>query len=104
MDFFYGGFFMILSATGICKSYIEHHVLRDIKFHINEGDKIGLIGPNGSGKTTLLNILAKEDETDSGDIFYGKDLKIGYLVQHPNFDETLSLYETCYTSYIDFLK
>lgn len=95
---------MILSATGICKSYIEHHVLRDIKFHINEGDKIGLIGPNGSGKTTLLNILAKEDETDSGDIFYGKDLKIGYLVQHPNFDETLSLYETCLSVFEPLIK
>ena len=41
----------------------------DISFHINAGDRVGLIGLNGAGKTTLLNILSGDLDADSGNVF-----------------------------------
>jgi ABC-type polysaccharide/polyol phosphate transport system ATPase subunit len=40
----------------------SHNALKKISFNLNDGDRLGVLGPNGSGKTTLLKVL-------SGDIF-----------------------------------
>ena len=53
---------LVISAKDIKKSYGADEVLRGISFHVNEGDRIGIIGGNGAGKTTHLNILTGGDE------------------------------------------
>ncbi len=37
--------------------YKYKEVLKDVSFHIEKGDFVGIIGPNGSGKTTILNLI-----------------------------------------------
>ena len=52
---------MLLQLEHIYKTYGEGQlavpVLKDINFHVKEGDYIAIMGPSGSGKTTLMNII-----------------------------------------------
>lgn len=61
---------IILSATNITKSFGIDTILENASFHINQGDKIGIVGANGAGKTTLLNILSGTMSYDSGDFLF----------------------------------
>ena len=56
-------------------------ILSAESFAVQPGDKIGLIGPNGSGKSTLLRILAGEREPDSGEVYFARGVRAGYLPQ-----------------------
>ncbi|MBN7774301.1 ABC-F family ATP-binding cassette domain-containing protein [Clostridium aminobutyricum] len=76
---------IVLSATNISKSYGVDVILKDISFHVNEGDRIGIVGANGAGKTTLLNILSGQLPYDEGNIFISSNTSIGYLKQSENF-------------------
>lgn len=76
---------IILSANDITKAYGTDIILKDISFHINSGDRVGLIGLNGAGKTTLLNILAGDADADTGNVFVSNDTVIGYLRQNDDF-------------------
>ena len=73
------------------KSYTERMLFDHVSFGINEGEKIGVIGINGTGKSTLLKIIAGLEEQDSGNVIKGKKVRIGYLAQAPEFDDTLTI-------------
>lgn len=73
---------IILTCEDIKKSFGDHQVLKEVSFHIQAGERIGLVGRNGAGKTTLANILMKEVQPDSGSVIWNwQDATIGYLVQ-----------------------
>jgi len=57
-------------------------ILRDVRFSLEAGERIGLLGPNGAGKSTLVKTLVGELEPISGERKAHKDLKIGYFAQH----------------------
>lgn len=84
---------IILSAKDICKSYGVDVILENVSFHINEGDRVGVVGPNGAGKSTLLKILTGEMSYDSGDFFVSNDTTIGYLRQVDNFHSDKTVIE-----------
>ncbi|HWO22905.1 MAG TPA: ABC transporter ATP-binding protein [Kofleriaceae bacterium] len=50
------------------------HVLRDIDFHVADGEFVSIMGASGSGKSTLLNILGILDDYDSGEYWLGDTL------------------------------
>ena len=52
---------IVLSATEVTKSYGVDVILDRVSFHVNEGDRVGIVGANGAGKTTLLNIPTGSD-------------------------------------------
>ncbi|MDQ0390497.1 ABC transporter ATP-binding protein [Labrys monachus] len=59
---------MILSGTGISKSFMGVKALCDVSLMVEEGEILGIIGPNGSGKTTLFNILSGLERCDAGEV------------------------------------
>lgn len=77
----------LLTMEHITKAYTDRVLLNDVAFSINENEKIGLIGINGMGKSTLLKVTAGIEPYDEGKISMGKQVKISYLPQTPEFEE-----------------
>ncbi|MGB0613408.1 MAG: energy-dependent translational throttle protein EttA [Miltoncostaeaceae bacterium] len=63
-------------------------VLDDITLAFLPGAKIGVLGLNGAGKSTLLKIMAGEVTPSNGDAMPGKGVRVGYLPQEPQLDES----------------
>ena len=84
---------MIANCHGIRKSFNEELVLKDVSFHIEDTEKVALVGNNGAGKTTLFRILTGELHPDEGDLFFAKGSTIGYLEQNMQFNSTHTVYE-----------
>ena len=66
----------------------KKHILKDISLSFFPGAKIGVIGGNGAGKSTLLRIMAGIDTEIEGEAIPQKNLKVGFLPQEPQLDET----------------
>jgi ATP-binding cassette subfamily F protein 3 len=61
---------MIADITVTEKSFGPKVLMSGIKFSIDDGEKVGVIGRNGIGKSTLFNILSGVDRDFTGDIIY----------------------------------
>lgn len=77
----------LITMEHLTHSYTERKLFEDASFSLNENEKVGIIGINGTGKSTLLKILAKEEIPDAGTITMGRNLRIAYLPQNPDFDQ-----------------
>lgn len=68
---------MLLELKNIFKNYNEEQmivpVLKDVSFHVNEGDYVAIMGPSGSGKTTLMNIIGCLDKMSEGSYFFDQE-------------------------------
>ena len=92
----------ILSLKGIHYSYHslngEIPALRDITFHVENGEFLAIVGPSGCGKSTLLNIIAQLISPEQGTIsFQNPDgsihyPRIGYMLQHDHLFEWRTVY------------
>lgn len=84
---------MILSVSNIDKSFNEIPVLRSISFHIEDYEKVAIVGINGAGKTTLLRIIMGELAADNGTVTLSRDRTIGYLSQHEAVSGENTIYD-----------
>ncbi len=66
----------------------KRQILTDISLSFFPGAKIGVLGLNGSGKSTLLKIMAGLDTEIEGEARPQAGIKIGYLSQEPQLDES----------------
>ena len=66
----------------------KREILRDISLSFFPGAKIGVLGLNGSGKSTLLRIMAGIDTDINGEARPQAGIKVGYLPQEPELDES----------------
>ena len=84
---------MLLSVHGINKSYDGKDILRDASFHMENNEKVAIVGINGAGKTTLLKLIVGQERPDDGEITFSKDVTWGYLAQNQNIDSSNTIYE-----------
>ena len=84
---------IVLSANNLTKTYGTDVIIDKASFHLNAGDKVGIIGRNGAGKTTLLNMLTGELPCDEGEFFVSQNMRIGYLKQRDNFSSEGTILE-----------
>jgi len=69
-------------------------ILRDITLSFFPGAKIGVLGLNGSGKSTLLKIMSGTDKDIEGEARPQPGIKVGYLPQEPQLDESKTVRQT----------
>jgi len=67
----------LLEASGISKRFGHVVTAREVSFHVDRGEALGVVGPNGAGKSTLLNLITGTLPVDAGRIsFDGEDVTI----------------------------
>ncbi|MBQ7839269.1 MAG: ABC transporter ATP-binding protein [Lachnospiraceae bacterium] len=75
----------------------ETKAIKDLSFHVREGEFLAIVGPSGCGKSTILSLIAGLLKPVEGGItFYGKDGKqpgIGYMLQHDHLFEWRTIWQ-----------
>ena len=94
---------MILACHNISKAFGDQVIVNRGSFHIEDREKVALIGINGAGKSTILKMIMGEISTDSGDIILAKDKSIGYLSQHQEMTGENTILEEIRTAKADIL-
>jgi len=95
---------MLLQLSGISKRYGAEPVLNNISFHVNERERIGMVGVNGAGKSTLLAIIAGELIPDAGTVNRRKGIRIGYLAQNGGLHSERTIWEEMRDVFADVLE
>ena len=70
-----------LAARGLSKSYGSVEVFTGVDVAVDRGARVVVLGLNGAGKTTLLRLLAGLEQPDSGEVWPGHGLRLGYYAQ-----------------------
>ncbi|MEO1953925.1 MAG: ABC-F family ATP-binding cassette domain-containing protein [Campylobacterales bacterium] len=81
----------LIDLLNISKHYEAQKILTDINFHVDEGERIVIIGKNGSGKSTLMKIINGTLEQDDGKRIVRQNLEIKMLSQKPEFEDGQSV-------------
>jgi ATP-binding cassette subfamily F protein 3 len=85
---------MLIGLQNVTFEFGSRIIVEDATWHIQPGDRVGLIGYNGTGKSTLLKVLVGEYTPAKGVVEKGKDTTIGYLHQDLlSFDTNDSILE-----------
>ena len=71
----------VIEVSHLSKSYGEKHILDDVSFTIERGDRIALVGANGAGKSTMIRMLSGIEEPTSGKIRLGHNVLADYFAQ-----------------------
>jgi len=87
-----------LQADNISRRIGDRILFQDISFNINKDDKIALIAMNGAGKSSLLDILSGVEMPDNGDLSFKRNLKIAYLKQYPDLNESNTIIDELFVT------
>jgi ATP-binding cassette subfamily F protein 3 len=72
---------MVVETEGLSKSYGEKRVLSNVRFSIERGDRVALVGVNGAGKSTLIRLLTGDEQPTGGQIKLGHNVITEYFAQ-----------------------
>ena len=93
-----------LSIENLARNYGERILFEGLTFGLSQGDKMALIANNGTGKSSLLKIIAGTDIADEGSVTIRNGIKIGFLSQEPDFNQSLSIEELINTAQTDVMR
>ena len=76
------------------KSFGDKTLMRDVKFSVDDGEKVGVVGRNGVGKSTLFGILAGTDTDYTGEVIFRRGITVASTAQehHGLGDQTVLRY------------
>ncbi len=92
----------LIDLLDVSKNFEAQKILCNIEFHLDEGERVALIGKNGSGKSTLMKIIDSTIEPDSGEIITKNGIKIKRLLQQPKFNSGVSVREAIENELTEF--
>lgn len=85
-----------LSVENLTKSFGDRVIFSDLTFGIDQGQKVAIVAKNGNGKTTLLRCLMELEDYDSGRVVYRNDLRVAFMQQTENLDESHTILEAVF--------
>lgn len=76
------------------KSFGDKTLMKDVKFSVDDGEKVGVVGRNGVGKSTLFGILSGKDADYTGEVIFRRGITIATTAQehHGLGDQTVMAY------------
>ena len=83
----------LLSCQNLSKTFVDHPILKQASFQLEEHEKAAIVGVNGAGKTTLLKMIIGQLPADEGLITFAKDKTFGYLAQQSDLSSSHTIYE-----------
>ena len=89
----------MISINSLTVSFGGYNLLDNIDFHINDNDRIGLVGKNGAGKTTLMRLICGLQAPTSGSVEKPGGIRIGYLPQIMEHAKGKSVMEEALTAF-----
>jgi ATP-binding cassette, subfamily F, member 3 len=72
---------VVAEFRGVAKSYGATDVFAGVKFVLNRGDRVALVGINGAGKSTLIKLLAGTETATAGECRWGHNVQVDYFAQ-----------------------
>ncbi|RYZ43311.1 MAG: ABC-F family ATP-binding cassette domain-containing protein, partial [Sphingobacteriales bacterium] len=72
---------MLIGLQNVTFEFGARVIVQEATWHLNPGDRVGLIGYNGTGKSTLLKVLVGQYSPSVGTVEKSRDTTIGYLHQ-----------------------
>ena len=72
---------MVVEAEGLSKSYGPKQVFHGVRFRIERGDRVALVGVNGAGKSTLIKLLSGAEAPTAGQVKLGHNVVSEYFAQ-----------------------
>ncbi len=81
----------LIDLFNVKKQYDIKVLLNDVDFHLNDGERVTIVGQNGCGKSTLMKIIMGEEEPTEGKRVINNSVQIEMLAQQPTFEATLNV-------------
>lgn len=84
---------ILLTLKNLALAYGHQHLLRDVNFQVERGERVCLVGRNGAGKSTLFRVISGQVHVDDGEIWQPDTLRVSYLEQDVPMDSEESIFD-----------
>ncbi|MCA1009574.1 ABC-F family ATP-binding cassette domain-containing protein [Halobacillus halophilus] len=89
----------LLTVKELSHGFGDRAIFENVSFRLLRGEHIGLIGANGEGKSTFMNMITGKVEPDAGKIIWSKHIRIGYLDQHADLQQGMTIRDVLRTAF-----